>query len=71
MRQVRDKTSAVKFGMQYMPHNTKGFQEVYNHATQHPFSYLFIDLTQVTLENERLRSNIFGEENRPALVYTV
>jgi len=42
---------------------SKHFIEAYNDATDKPFGYLLIDLTQPSPDNLRLRTHIFPDES--------
>jgi hypothetical protein len=47
---------------QMYPHKYHAFMNMYDMATMRPHGYLIIDATQMTPENERLKTNIFGEK---------
>ena len=63
MKNPADQLQASTLAKQLYPGKTKYFMESYNDAVSKSFGYLFIDLSQNTPENMRLRTNIFpGEE---------
>jgi len=55
-----DRLQARILGRQLFPNNYKYFMESYLDATSAPHGYLFIDLTQYTPEEYRLKTNIFS-----------
>ena len=60
-RNVRDASSIVHLAKQITPGNPRMLQEIYQRATYNkPFSYLVIDLHQLTNEDFRFRSDIFA-----------
>ena len=65
----RDSLTVQSFFKQYDPGNSKILLEIYQEATEKPYSYLFIDLHQRTLKENRLLSNIFEENNNPPMLY--
>ena len=67
MKNPSDRLQVQTLARQLFPHNSKYLLEAYNDATEKPFSYLLIDLTQATPEKFRIRANIFSP--RP-VVYT-
>lgn len=69
MKNPRDNSTIHNFARQFDPGNNRRMVSIYKDATERPFSYLFIDLDQMTQEDLRLRSNIFFEGNRPMEVY--
>lgn len=56
-----DRLQAGILARQLFPKNTKYFLESYADATANPHGYLFIDLTQYTPENYRLKTDIFSQ----------
>lgn len=58
----RDMNAVQTFFRQHSPTNAKALTEMYEEATEEPFSYLFIDLTQQTHSKNRYLSRIFGEK---------
>mgnify|MGYP000656997377 CR=1 FL=1 len=62
MKNPADKLTAMNLAKQMYPQQVNGFMEVFNHATEKPHGYLFIDLDQNTPEDFRLRTNIFPDE---------
>lgn len=67
MKNPADRLQVQTLARQLYPSNVKYFLEAFNDATEEPFSYLLVDLTQSTPENLRLRAKIFS--NR-VVVYT-
>lgn len=64
----RDSLGVRHFAQQFMPGRLKYVQEVYEDATDRPFGYLLVDLTQQTPKELRLRTNIFPDDG-PGIVY--
>ena len=56
-----DKLHASIIARQIFPKNTKYFLESHADATEQPHGYLFIDLTQYTPEEYRLKTDIFSQ----------
>lgn len=65
----RDASAAQIFFKQYDPGHSNNLLKIYKDATDKPYSYLFMDLHQVTPDANRLRSNIFGENNTCPILY--
>lgn len=61
-RNIRDKKQISVFASQYSPKNTRFVVDSYLDATNSPFSYLLIDLSQTTPEELRLRTRIFPSD---------
>jgi hypothetical protein len=64
----RDNMAIVNFAKQFMPGKSAYVRQVYEDATERPFGYLLIDLTQQTPTALRLRTNIFPDDG-PTVVY--
>ncbi len=62
-----DKLQIANIGRQLYPGKSEFFMQSYNDATEKPFSYLLVDLTQTMNEQLRLRAKIFPSET--LLVY--
>jgi hypothetical protein len=60
----RDATQVATLGRQMYPNNTKFLVEAFNDATKRPYGYLLLDLRSDTLENYRVRTNIFTGERQ-------
>lgn len=60
----RDLSQITYLGRQLYPRNLKFFQEVFADATKKPFSYLLIDLSNETLEEHRLRTQILPNQTQ-------
>ena len=61
----RDKLQIVNLAKQIFPGSTNFFSEAYNDAvTQKKFGYLVIDLSQNTLEENRIQTGILQGEER-------
>lgn len=58
----RDQQQVSILARQMYPGAVKHFIQEYKKATENPYSYLFVDLKQVTPEGERLKTNIFKDE---------
>ena len=64
----RDKTVVISLAKQMYPGNVKFMREAYEDATKEPYGYLFVDLRPDTVEQLRLRTRIFPDE-QPSIVY--
>jgi hypothetical protein len=60
----RDVTQVATLGRQMYPNNSKFLVEAFNDATKKPYGYLLLDLRADTLENYRVRTNIFAGERQ-------
>ena len=59
----RDRSQIRYLARQMYPKDSGFLVEAFEDATSHAYSYLLIDLTQTTVEQERIRTNIFpGDE---------
>jgi len=56
-----DKLHACIIGKQLFPRDFKYFLHSYNNATARPHGYLFIDLTQYSPDDYRLKTDIFSQ----------
>jgi len=65
----RDASTITHFAKQFDPGHNKRLENIYREATVNPYSYLFIDMDQMTNDKHRLRSNIFFESNEPMKIY--
>lgn len=65
----RDASSITNFARQFDTGHAKRTLSIFREATQRPFTYLFLDLTQEAEDKFRLRSNIFYEGGLPLAVY--
>lgn len=63
-RNIRDKTQAMMFARQFLPHSKEFFLQEFKKATTRPFGYLVVDLHQTTNDRYRLRSDIFNLKGR-------
>ena len=64
----RDSSQINHLAKQMHPGHVKYMQEAFNYATARPHGYLFCDLKPQTLEDFRLRTNIFPNETQYAYV---
>jgi len=64
----RDSSQVVHLAKQMFPGHVKYMQEAFNDATAKPYGYLLCDLKPQTLEDYRLRTNIFPDETQYAYV---
>ena len=60
----RDLSQITHLAKQISPGNTKSVHEAFKDATNNPFGYLFLDFKATTVEELRLRTNIFPDENQ-------
>ena len=67
----RDVTQIATLAKQMYPGNTKFMVEAYRDATSTPYGYLLVDLKPQTVEQLRLRTNIFPDEVNYAYVRKV
>lgn len=56
----RDKTQAGHLCRQVYPENSRSLTNIYKSATEKPYSYLLIDLTQTSNDLIRFRTDIFN-----------
>ena len=63
MKNPSDQLQASTLAKQLFPGKTKYFMESYQDAVSQSHGYLFVDLSQDTQENMRLRTNIFPDQN--------
>lgn len=66
MKNPSDKLQVQTLSHQLFPNNYRYFLEAYEDATDSPYSYLLVDLTQTMNENYRLRASIFDK----MIIYT-
>jgi len=59
----RDRSQIRHLARQMYPRESGFLVEAFEDATSEAYSYLFLDLTQTTSENERIRSKIFPDED--------
>ena len=59
MKNPRDRAQIRHLAVQMYPGNTKFLLSSYEDATKQPYSYIFLDCRNNTLENMRVRGNIF------------
>lgn len=65
----RDRGQFSTLARQICPGNTQYANEVFEDATNVPFGYLVMDLTQTTPDHLRYRTNIFPDDTPPNVVY--
>jgi hypothetical protein len=65
----RDRNQINHLAMQLAPGNVKFIQEAYADATNTPYGYLFIDVTQKCNEELRIRSSIFPDDSPQNIIY--
>lgn len=65
----RDLSSIQRFFSQFDPGNSPTLLAIYKEATENPHSYLLIDLHQKTTDKNRLKSNIFNEDETPPAIW--
>jgi RNA helicase len=58
----RDALQVATLGRQMYPNNSKFLVHAFKDATEKPYGYLLLDLRADTLENYRVRTNIFSGE---------
>ena len=62
MKNPADKLQAVSLGKQLFPKKLQYFLDSYQDATSKPYGYLLVDVSPLTEEQCRLRTNIFPTE---------
>lgn len=67
MKNPADKLQVQTLAKQLYPNNGRYFSEAYKDATQLPYSYLLVDLTQTSPDEIRLRGSIFSSQ---PIIYT-
>jgi len=67
---VRDKKQFMYLAGQLYPQDSLGLYNAYLNATQEPYGYLLLDLTQNTNDSLRFRTNIFPNDTTPLTVYS-
>jgi adenylate kinase family enzyme len=65
----RDSSSIVNLAKQIAPGRAKDVLQIYKEATKKPFSYIYFDYHQATLDDIRFRSNILWEGGLPIRLY--
>lgn len=65
----RDRSQMFTLGRQVCPKNPAYVQEIFEDATQVPYGYLLLDLTQTTPDHLRYRTNIFPDDNPSNIIY--
>jgi len=70
LKNVRDKKQFMYLASQVYAEDSLGLHNDYLDATQEPFGYLLLDLTQTTNDGLSFRTNIFPYELTPLTVYS-
>lgn len=66
----RDRSTIRTLGIQLYPNNPKFLVDIYTQITLgHPFSHMFIDLKQSTLEQCRIRNGFAGNSKGEIILY--
>ena len=65
----RDRNQFATLSRQICPGNAKYLNEAFESATNVPYGYLLMDLTQTTPDHLRFRRNIFPDDNPSNVVY--
>ena len=58
-KNIRDRTQLTVFARQFNPQNVQLFVDAFNDATEKPYGYLLIDLHPKTIDEFRIRGDIF------------
>ena len=67
---VRDKKQFMYLAGQLYPQDSLGLYNAYLNATQEPYGYLLLDLTQNTNDGLMFRTNIFPDDTTPLTMYS-
>ena len=70
LKNVRVKKQFMYLARQVYPEDNLSLCNAYLNATQEPYGYLFLDLTQSTNDGLRFRTNIFPNDTPPLAVYS-
>ena len=70
LKNVRDKKQFTHLANQVYPEYSLCLYNAYLDATQLPYGYPFLDLTQNTNDGLRFRTHIFPDEGYPLIVYS-
>jgi len=70
LKNVRDKKQFMYLASQLYPEDSLGLYNTYLNATQEPYGYLLLDLTQNTNDDLRFCTNIFPDDTTPLTVYS-
>jgi hypothetical protein len=62
MKNPADRLQVKTLGRFIFPESTKAFEEAFIDATNKPYGYLLIDLSQTTSDKMRLRTSIFPDD---------
>lgn len=66
-----DSLGISRLASQLVPGQTRALVAIYKDATRNPWSYLLIDNHLRCPDNLRFKTNVFGEDEKGATVYTV
>ena len=70
LKNVRDKKQFMYLASQVYPQESIGLYNAYVDAIQETYCYLLLDLTQITKDVLRFRTNIFPYDIPPLTVYS-
>jgi len=70
LKNVRDKKQFMYLAGQVYPEDSLGLYNAYLNATQEPYGYPLLDLTQSTNDGLRFRTNIYPNDTIPLTVYS-
>jgi len=70
LKNFRDNKQFMYLAGQLYPEYSLGLYNAYLNATQEPYGYLLLDLTQNTNDGLRFRTNIFPNDTTPLTVYS-
>jgi len=65
----RDRAQFAALARQVHPTNVSYLDEIFEDATNDPYGYLLLDLTQTTPEHLRFRTNVFPDDEPTDVVY--
>jgi len=70
LKNVRDKNQFMFLARQVYPENSISLYNAYLNATERPYGYFILDLSQDTNNHLRFRTNIFPSDPKPLTIYS-
>jgi len=69
LKKVRDKNQFMYLARQVYHENCTSLYKAYLNATERPYGYIILDLSQYSNDNLRFRTNIFPTDPPPPIIY--
>jgi len=69
LKNARDKNQFMFMARQVYPENSTSPYKAYLNATERPYGYIILDLSQDTNDNLRFRTNVFPTDPSPPIIY--